>query len=157
MVKLESYWQTNSGWVHFEKTGYVINNNTPEEAKRSYQINLKQLADIDRRTQRYLVIPKNQDGIDEYEDHDPDWMRESFETDSLKVFLIPYEEFCEIREPLPIEDYLHEDSHRMYDAEIERYLALLDKNGMAVPQIKAVLTEALRYHTFVEFVETHIL
>ena len=157
MVKLESYWYSNRDWFHFEGMKRVINNDAPEEAKRNYQIYLKQLLNIDRRTQRHLVIPKNREGMDEYEDHDPDWDLGSFETESLIVFLIPYEEYCVLRHFLPIENYLHNNTRRMYNAEIELYLSILEKKGIDTPQIRAVLAEAMNYQTFVEFVEVHII
>ena len=47
MVKLESYWNSNHDWFHFEGMKRVINDDAPAEAKRSYQIYLEQLLDID--------------------------------------------------------------------------------------------------------------
>ena len=157
MVKLESYWKSNRDWIHFEDRKVVLNDDAPEATKRSYQIYLKQLLDIDRRTERHLVIPKNRKGMEEYEEHDPDWDPGSFETESLSVFLIPYQEYCVLRCFLPIENYLHNNTRRMYDAEIEQYLSLLDKKGIDVPQTRTVLADAMDYHTFVEFVEANII
>ena len=157
MVSLECYWMKNDDWTHFEGRRRVINDDAPVEAKLSYDKYLKQLADIDRRTTRTLVIPKNQAGIDDYEDNDADWFRGSYETEVLKVFDIPYDEFCRIREKLPIDEYLAEDSWRLYEPEIKRYLSLLQEQSLQVPQLISVLTEALKYHTFVEYVEEHIL
>jgi hypothetical protein len=57
MVKIESYWHSNQEWFHFDAQGLVLNDDAPEEAKRSYKIYLNQLADIDRRTERNLIMP----------------------------------------------------------------------------------------------------
>ena len=157
MVRLECYWMKNKDWTHIEDGRRVINDDAPEEAKASYENYLTQLADIDRRTKRTLVIPKNQAGIDDYEYNDADWFCGSYETDVLKVFNIPYDEFCQIREKVPIEDYLAEGSWRLYETETKRYLSLLQEQSLQVPKLISVLTEALEYHTFVEYVEEHIL
>lgn len=157
MVSLESYWMKNKDWSHREDGQLVINDDAPEEAKESYKKYLNQLSDIDRRTHRTLVIPKNQAGIDEYEYNDVDWFRGDYETEILKVFNIPYDEFYIIRANLPIEDYMAEFSWRMYDAEIEKYLFLLREKGLKVPRLRSTLIEALNYHTFVEYVEENIL
>ncbi len=157
MVNLESYWMNKKEWSHFEDGRLVVNDDAPEEAKKSYRKYLDQLADIDQRTNRTLVIPKNQAGIDDYEDNDADWSRGDYETEILKVFNIPYDEYCVIRKNLPIEDYLAEDSWRMYDAEIEKYISLLWEKGLKVPRLLSALTEALGYHTFVEYIEENIL
>lgn len=82
MVKLETHWRSNRAWFHYEGWKRVLNNDAPEEAKRSYRVYLQQLLDIDRRTDRLLVVPKNQESVDEYEDHDADWSLGSFETES---------------------------------------------------------------------------
>ena len=157
MVKLELYWESNRDWYHYDGWTSVLNDDEPEEAKRSYRVYLQQLLDIDRRTDRYLVVPKNQEGVDEYEDHDADWDRGSYETESLIVFQIPYEEFCVLRYFLPIEDYLREKTWRMYDEEIRRYLSLLDEEEIDVLRTRAVLMATLKYHTFVEYSEAHII
>lgn len=157
MVSLESYWMKNRDWTHFEDGRRVVNDDAPEEAKASYEKYLNQLDDIDRRTKRTLVIPKNQAGIAEYEDNDADWSCGDYETEILKVFNIPYDEFCIIRESLPIDDYLAEESWRMIDPEIKRYISLLREKELNVPQLLNTLIEALDYHTFVEYVEEHIL
>ena len=87
MVKLESYWHSNREWFHFNVQGLVLNDDAPEEAKRSYQRYLNQLADIDKRTKRYLIIPKGQADIDSLKrSEDPNWEDESFETDLLITF-----------------------------------------------------------------------
>ena len=156
MVRLESYWMDEE-WTHYEDGYLVMNDDAPEEAKLSYEKYLKQLADIDRRTHRTLIIPKNQAGIDFYEYNDPDWSLGSHETEVLKVFNIPYDEFCIIRKELHIKDFLVEGTWKMYDAEIRRYISLLQKMNLKVPQLLLTLTEALNYHTFVEYSEEHIL
>lgn len=157
MVVLDLYWMRNENWIHYVNGRVVLNDDAPEEAKKSYRTYLNQLDAIDRRTKRTLIIPKNQAGIDYYEDNDADWSRGDYETDILKVFNIPYDEFCIIRDSLPIEDYLTEDSYRMYDAEIERYLSLLKEKQLEVPLLFSTLKDALNYHTFVEYVEENIL
>ena len=44
MTKLDFYWQSNKDWYHITETcDFVVNDNAPEEAKKSYQNYLKQL------------------------------------------------------------------------------------------------------------------
>ena len=157
MVSLEHYWMRNDEWIHYENGRLVLNDDAPEEAKERYRTYLNQLEAIDRRTTRTLIIPKNQAGIDDYEDNDVDWSLGDYETDILRVFNIPYDEFCIIRENLPLEDYLAEDSYRMYDTEIEHYLSLLKEKQLNVPFLFSILEDALNYHTFVEYVESNLL
>ena len=63
MVKLEHYWSTNKNWWHWTEDGEIVMNEAaPNDAKESYRIYKQQLADIDRRTGRWLVIPKDKTG-----------------------------------------------------------------------------------------------
>ena len=89
MVKLELLWSTNPAWSHWEGWNQVLNDDAPEEAKRSYQRYLHQLADIDRRTERNRIIPKGQTGIDYYKKEEPLWEAGYYDPDLLTVFSIP--------------------------------------------------------------------
>ena len=48
MVKLELYWESNRDWYHYDGWTSVLNDEEPEEAKRSYRVYLQQLLDIDK-------------------------------------------------------------------------------------------------------------
>lgn len=44
MTKLDFYWRSNSDWYHIdENCDFVINDNAPEKAKKSYENYLRQL------------------------------------------------------------------------------------------------------------------
>lgn len=58
MSNLDLHWRSNSAWWHFEDTDdpdneagvvIVLNNDAPEEAKKSYQHYLQQKADFAKR------------------------------------------------------------------------------------------------------------
>lgn len=42
MTKLDFHWQDNKEWYHWEGNIAVVNDNAPEEAKKSYENYLKQ-------------------------------------------------------------------------------------------------------------------
>ena len=159
MVKLESYWHSNREWFHFNVQGLVLNDDAPEEAKRSYQRYLNQLADIDKRTKRYLIIPKGQADIDSLKrSEDPNWEDESFETDLLIVFAIPYDEFCRVRE-VGFEEYMEEHGRRLYEDEVRELLTVLvlDEKEIDVPEMRGALAKVTECHSFVEYFAEHII
>ena len=78
---------------------------------------------------------------------DPIWEDESFETDLLVVFVIPYDEFCRVRDA-GLEEYM---DRRLYEDGIKKLLTLLDEKGIDVPGIRSVLSRALEYHSYVEY------
>lgn len=50
MTKLDYYWQSNDDWYHMTETcEFVINDDAPEEAKKSYQNYLKQKKEARKR------------------------------------------------------------------------------------------------------------
>ena len=155
MVKLESYWRSNREWFHFDAQGCVLNDDAPEEAKRSYQLYLQQLSDIDRMTKRYFVILKGQAGIDSLErGEDPNWEDESFETDLLVVFVIPYDEFCRIRE-VGFEKHMEECGDVLHEDGVRELLSVLKE--MDVPEIKGALSNVLEWHSYVEYCAQRII
>ncbi len=78
MTNLDLHWLSNRDWWHYIDEGSgkrALNDDAPEEAKESYRIYLKQKAEIDRRTGRWLVIPKGQTGWEWYDNHGLSWSR----------------------------------------------------------------------------------
>lgn len=43
MTRLENYWMSNKDWVDFSKEDVCVKEDAPEEAKKSYEIYLKQV------------------------------------------------------------------------------------------------------------------
>lgn len=158
MVKLDLYWKTNKEWCYFDEArGFVLREDAPLEAKESYKNYCKQLAAIDRWTSRSLVIPKNEAGVQLYEHEDPDWNRGSYETEKWKIFCIPYDEFCILREGVDIREFMEEHEYRLSGEAIRELIHDIQEKTLNVPQTLSVLKEATGYNTFVEYVEEHIL
>ena len=157
MVKLESYWHSKQEWFHFDAQGCVLNDDAPVEAKRSYQRYLRQIADIDKRTRRYFVIPKGQAGIDSWERGEYSiWEDESFETDLLVVFIIPYDELCRVRE-VGFEEFVEEHGKRLYENGVRELLSGLDEKGIDAPEMRGALAKVTECHSFVEYFAEHII
>ena len=50
MTKLDYFWMTNEDWYHITDTcDFVLNDDAPEEAKKSYQNYLKELKEASER------------------------------------------------------------------------------------------------------------
>ena len=47
--KLELYWRSNPEWWHIEGSKQILNKNAPIEAKKSYQIYLKQISKLTKK------------------------------------------------------------------------------------------------------------
>lgn len=43
MTRLENYWMSNKNWIDFSKEDVCVREDAPEEAKKSYELYLKQL------------------------------------------------------------------------------------------------------------------
>lgn len=48
MRKFDMFWRSNKEWYHFEDGYFVVNDNAPEEAKKSYEHYLEQCKELDR-------------------------------------------------------------------------------------------------------------
>ena len=155
MVKLELLWSTNPAWSHWEGWNQVLNDDAPEEAKRSYQRYLHQLADIDRRTERNRIIPKGQTGIDYYKKEEPLWEAGYYDPDLLTVFSIPYDEFCRVRGGISFAEYMEERGSVLHEDGVRELLELM--KDIDAPEIKGVLSEVLEWHSYVEYCAQHII
>lgn len=164
MVRLESYWSSNKDWWHWDNGIRVMNDDAPEEAKESFRRYKQQLADIDRRTGRWLVIPKNQEGWDYYDDNDADWSKAdetSYSDKYMTVVKIPYEEFVVLREN-GIDDFMEDASPegpvgRMKPSDVRECKKRVEVFKDKVHVFYDGLIEAEEYGMDIEFVEAHIL
>lgn len=162
MVKLEGYWLTNEEWWHWtEHGGIIMNDNAPDEAKESYRKYKKQLADIDRRTGRWIVIPKDKDGWDYFDENDADWDAAPYSNKYMMVVKIPYDEFIILREN-DIVDYMEDvclDSSvdRMSQLDVKKCIKMAEPYKEEVPVFYAGLVEAEKYGFGIDFIEQQII
>ena len=50
MTKLDFYWRSNKDWYHMTETcEFIVNDDAPEEAKKSYQNYLRQRREASKR------------------------------------------------------------------------------------------------------------
>ena len=157
MTKLNLYWKQNRDWWEYKDCIPVMREDAPIEAKLSYSQYVKQRKELDRRTRRFFVIPKSMEGVDQFEESDPDWSRGTHETKELIVFSIPYNEFCSLRDEADIEDYFEIRGNRIDECDTKKLLNDIECLGLSVPYTISTLEEVLRYKTFVYYVEEHIL
>ena len=87
---------------------------------------------------------------------DPIWEDESFETDLLVVFVIPYDEFCRVREA-GFEEFMEEHGKKLYEDEVGELLSVLDEKEIDVPEMKGALAKVTECHSFVEYFAEHII
>ena len=165
MVKLEHYWCTNKDWWYWtEDGGRIMNEDAPEDAKESYRIYKQQLADIDRRTGRWLVIPKDKSGWNYYNQYDLDWNRAeegSYSDVYMTVVKMPYAEFDILREN-GIVDFMKDDSPdgpvgRMTHMDVKKCIEMTSNYKDKVSVFYAGSLEAEGYGLDIEFVEANIL
>lgn len=164
MVRLESYWSSNKEWWHWDNGTRVMNDIAPDEAKESFRRYKLQLADIDKRTGCWLVIPKNKEGWDYYDDNDADWTKadeESYSDKYMTVVRILYEEFVILREN-GVEDFMEDASPegpvgRTKPSDVQECKKLVEAFKDKAHIFYAGLIEAEEYGMGIEFVEAHIL
>ena len=164
MVKLEHYWSTNKNWWHWTEDGEIVMNEAaPNDAKESYRIYKQQLADIDRRTGRWLVIPKDKTGWEYYEQYDLDWSKAeegSYTNAYMTVIKIPYDEFI-ILEEYGIVDFIEDASlndpvGRISQMDVKKCIEMISTYKDKVSVFYAGLLEAEGYGMEIEFVEANI-
>ena len=80
MRKFDMYWCSNPDWYEFKDGIRVMKKTAPKQAQESYNNYLKEKQWVDEVTVRTLVIPKNDTGIEYYEENDAEWNRGSYET-----------------------------------------------------------------------------
>ena len=156
MTKLDFFWMN---WYHIDEItcSFVLNEDAPKEAIESYNRYRNQLIDIDKRTERIFIVYKSAEGkqwCDEnYYDTD-----HTHETEHYILYVIPYEDFCELRKIEDIDELLDEyESEQLSTSKIEHFIKLIEKCAPNLNGVINILNMALKYNTYISFGEDHII
>lgn len=163
MVKLDYFWCTNKEWYHIEDGKDVLNDDAPLEAKESFLRYTKQCEDIDRRTGRWLIIPKKEEGIRHYHEDYIELSEEDsiYEDELILIVRIIYDEYKVLFDN-DIDDYLEEPTPngpygKMKPEHVIECIRKIEALKASVPNFYQTLIEAEKYGLGAEYTEEHIL